>query len=160
MSIPFNASEVFIMAEEIERNGAKFYRASAKKFPDVSDTFIQLAEMEDEHGKTFKAMHAELSGPEVDPPVFDPDGQADMYLEVMADDHVFDIKTDPLELLNNIETAKDVLLMAVTMEKDSIAFYVGLRASVSNKAGKDKIEAIITEEYNHIVTLSKMLKDL
>ena len=35
MVIPFSADEVFEMAEQIERNGAKFYRAAAKKLPVV-----------------------------------------------------------------------------------------------------------------------------
>jgi rubrerythrin len=160
MSIPFNASEVFEMAKEIEINGAKFYRASARKFPQVKDVLLGLADMEDKHLQTFTEMQAELSGPEVDPPVFDPEGEADMYLHVMADQHVFDTKTDPVALLDKHETPRDVLLMAVGMEKDSIAFYVGLRESVSQKAGKEKIDEIIKEEYSHIVTLSKMLQEL
>ena len=34
MGITFNANEVFEMAEEIERNGAKFYRQAAEKASD------------------------------------------------------------------------------------------------------------------------------
>ena len=160
MSIPFNANEVFEMAKEIEINGAKFYRAAAKKFPKVGPILLELAAMEDKHKETFEAMQAELSGPEVVPPVFDPEGEADMYLHVMADQHVFDTKIDPVTLLDKHKAPRDVLLMAIGMEKDSIAFYVGLRESVSQKAGKDKIDAIIKEEYSHIVTLSKMLQEL
>jgi rubrerythrin len=160
MSIPFNANEVFEMAKEIEINGAKFYRAAAKKFPDVSGILLDLAAMEDDHLKTFTEMQAELSGPEVDPPVFDPDGEAQMYLQVMADQHVFDTKTDPIDMLDRHEKPRDVIMMAIGMEKDSIAFYVGLRESVSQKAGKDKIDAIIKQEYSHIVTLSKKLQEM
>ncbi|MEJ2648139.1 MAG: ferritin family protein [Sedimentisphaerales bacterium] len=160
MSIPFNANEIFEMAKEIEVNGAKFYRAAAKKFPDVSGILLDLAAMEDDHFKTFTSMQAELSGPEVDPPVFDPEGEAEMYLRAMADQHVFDIKVDPLDLLERHETSRDIVLMAIGMEKDSIAFYVGLRESVSQKAGKDKIDAIIKQEYSHIVTLSKKLQEM
>ena len=160
MGIPFNADEVFEMAEQIERNGAKFYRAAAVKFPEVRQVLSDLAAMEDEHEKTFAAMRAELSGTEMEPPVFDPDGQAQMYLRAMADEYVFDIKTDPLEQLAGQETPEDVLKMAIGLEKDSIAFYVGLKESVSRKAGKDKVEAIIKEEMGHIVTLSQKLEAL
>jgi len=160
MVMPFNADEVFEMAEQIERNGAKFYRAAAKKFPQVGQVFSNLAAMEDEHEKTFAAMRAELSGTEVVPPVFDPDGQAQMYLRVMADEHVFNVKADPVEQLAGKETPEDVLKMAIGLEKDSIAFYVGLKESVSHKAGKDKVEAIIKEEMGHIVTLSQKLEAL
>ena len=160
MTIPFNANEIFEMAQEIERNGAKFYRSAAKKFPQFSSLFAELAAMEDEHEKTFKKMQDELAGPEVDPPVFDPDGEAEMYLQVMADEQVFDTRTDPSTLLDKNEAPGDVLRMTIGLEKDSIAFYVGLRESVSQKAGKDKIDMIIRQEYGHIVTLSKKLSEI
>jgi len=160
MGMPFSADEVFEMAEQIERNGAKFYRAAAEKFPEVRQMLLEFAAMEDEHEKTFAAMRAELSGTEVQPPVFDPDGQAQMYLRVMADEHVFDIKTDPAEQLAGQETPEDVLKMAIGMEKDSIVFYTGLKESISRKAGKDKVEAIIKEEIGHIATLNQKLQAL
>lgn len=160
MVMPFNADEVFEMAEQIERNGARFYRAAAKKIPEERQVFSELAAMEDEHEKTFAAMRAELSGTEMDPPVFDPNGEAQMYLRVMADEHVFNIKADPVEQLAGQETAEDVLKMAIGLEKDSIAFYVGLKESVSRRAGKDKVEAIIKEEISHIATLSQKLEAL
>jgi len=160
MGMPFNADEVFEMAEQIERNGGKFYRAAAKKFPVVSDIFLGLAEMEDEHLKTFANMRVELSGTEVEELIFDPDGQAQMYLRVMADGNVFDLKADPVEQLATRNTPEDVLKMAIGVERDSIAFYVGLKEAVSRRAGKDKIEAIIKEEMGHIVTLNEKLQDL
>ena len=160
MVMPFNADEVFEMAEQIERNGAKFYRAAAKKFPQVGQVFSNLAAMEDEHEKTFAAMRTELSVTEAEQPVFDPDGQAQMYLRVMADEHVFNVKADPVEQLAGKETPEDVLKMAIGLEKDSIVFYSGLKESVSRKAGKDKVEAIIKEEIGHIATLSQKLEAL
>lgn len=160
MGMPFNADEVFEMAEQIERNGGKFYRAAAKKFPALSKVLLDLAAMEDEHLKTFANMRAELSGTELEEPVFDPDGQAQMYLRVMAEGHVFDLKTDPAEQLANKNTPQDVLKMAIGVERDSIAFYVGLKEAVSRKAGKDKVEDIIKEEMGHIVTLNQKLQDL
>ena len=160
MGMPFSADEVFEMAEQIERNGAKFYRAAAKKFPSVGEVLLELAAMEDEHESTFAAMRAELSGTEVEQPVFDPDGEAQMYLRVMADEHVFDTQTDPAEKAAAQETPQDILTMAIGAEKDSIVFYTGLRESISRKAGKDKVEAIIKEEIGHIATLNQKLQAL
>ena len=160
MSMPFNADEVFEMAEQIERNGGKFYRAAAEKFPALSEVLLGLAEMEDQHQKTFANMRAELSGTELEEPVFDPDGQAQMYLCVMADGHIFDIKTDPVEQLAHWNTPEDVLKVAIGVERDSIAFYVGLKEAVSRRAGKDKVEDIIKEEMGHVVTLNQKLQDL
>jgi len=160
MGMPFNADEVFEMAEQIERNGGEFYRTAAKKFPAVNDIFLGLAEMEDEHLKTFADMRTELSGTEVEEPIFDPDGQAQMYLRVMADGHIFDVKADPAEQLATMNTPEDVLKMAIGIERDSIAFYVGLKEAVSRKSGKDKVDDIIKEEMGHIVTLNEKLQDL
>jgi len=160
MGIPFNADEVFEMAEQIERNGGKFYRAAAEKFPAVSTVLLSLAAMEDEHLKTFANMRTELSGTELEEPVFDPDGQAQMYLRVMADGNVFDVKADPVEQLATRNTPEDVLKMAIGVERDSIAFYVGLKEAVSRRAGKDKVDDIIREEMGHIVTLNEKLQDL
>ena len=160
MGMPFNADEVFEMAEQIERNGAKFYRAAAEKFPMVGQLLLELAAMEDNHEKTFIAMRAELSGTETEPIVFDPDDQAKLYLQAMADEHIFNIKSDPINKLNNLETPDEVLKMAMGLERDSIAFYTGLEESVSRKAGKGKIKAIIKEEIDHIAILSQKMAAL
>ena len=160
MVMPFNADEIFEMAEQIERNGGKFYRAAAEKFPAVNKILLSLAAMEDEHLKTFADMRTELSGTELEEPVFDPDGQAQMYLRVMADGNVFDVKVDPIEQLATKNTPEDVLKMAIGVERDSIAFYVGLKEAVSRRAGKDKVDDIIKEEMGHIVTLNEKLQDL
>ncbi len=160
MPMPFNADEVFEMAERIERNGGEFYRAAAKKFPAVRELLLKLAEMEDDHEKTFADMRAELSAKETDGPVFDPDGQAQMYLRAMADGHIFNPKVDPVEQVAGKDTPEDILQMALAVERDSIAFYVGLKRSVSESAGKDKVEEIIKEEISHVAILSEQLEKL
>jgi len=160
MSMPFNADEVFEMAEQIERNGAKFYRTAAKRFPDLAPVLLDLARMEEDHEKTFAAMHAELSGEEVEQPVYDPDGEVQMYLRVMADGHVFDLNADPAEKLAGSKTSADVLRMGLRAERDSIAFYVGLKESVPKRAGKDRVQAIIKEEMGHMAILSEKLQAL
>ena len=62
MGITFNADEIFTMAEEIERNGAKFYRKAAKGNAEGKDMLEQLAKMEDQHLATFSSMHKEIGG--------------------------------------------------------------------------------------------------
>ncbi len=160
MGMPFNADEVFKMAEQIERNGVKFYRTAAKKFPKVSELLLDLAEMEVQHEKTFALMRNELSGTEAESLVFDPNNEAQMYLQVMADDHVFDPKADPVKLLAGIETPEEILKKAIGLERDSIMFYVGIKESISLRAGKDKVDAIIKEEVGHIAILKQKLDGL
>jgi len=160
MGVTFNADEVFEMAEQIERNGAKFYRAAAEKFPAAQQILLGLAAMEDEHEKTFKDMRAQLSDQEQEPMVFDPDDEAQMYLRVVADGHVFDTKADPAEQLKGKDKLEDILQTAINMEKESIAFYAGLKECVPPRAGRDKVEAIIREEFSHIATLNEKLSTL
>ena len=160
MPVTLNADEIFEIAEQIERNGAKFYRAAADKFSTVRQTLVGLAADEDEHLKIFQAMRTQLTGKEQQPDVFDPDGQAQMYLRAMADGHIFDIKADPAEKLTGQETVEDILKMALGIERDSIAYYVGLKDYVPVKAGRDRVEDIIREEMKHIAILNEKLSNL
>jgi len=159
MSIRFNADEIFEMAEQIERNGARFYRKAAEgaEDPETRRTLLGLAEMEDDHEKTFASMRAKLSAEERMPTVFDPGGEAAMYLQAMAGGYVFDVGADPSELLTGQETIAEILRKAIGLEKDSIVFYTGMTEIVPERLGRDWVFGIIKEEMGHITTLSNKL---
>ena len=159
MGIRFNADEIFEMAEQIERNGAKFYRRAAGGMNDaaVQQVLLDLAAMEDQHEKVFADMRSRLSPAERQPVVFDPDDENAAYLRAMAGGHVFDVKADPSEALTGRESLTDVLWTAIGLEKDSIVFYLGLQDMVPERLGKDRLDAIIHEEMRHIVTLADQL---
>ena len=162
MGITFNADEIFEMAEEIERNGAKFYRKAAKNAAtkDIKDMLLNMAVMEDGHEKTFAEMRTELSDAEKQQTSFDPQGEATLYLQTMADGHGTEGKKSPdLELTGN-ESVKEILTIAMDAEKNSIAFYAGLRALVPSQAGKDKVDKIVAEEMNHVTILGGQLSQL
>ena len=159
MSINFNADEVFTMAEQIERNGGKFYRKAAQNIEDagVKQMLLDLAAMEDAHLETFTSMKADLSPDERTAPTFDPEGEAVLYLRAMADGYVFDTRSDPSELLTGAETVREILQKAIGLERDSIVFYVGVKEMVPTKLGKDKIGDIIKEEMRHVTVLTQKL---
>lgn len=158
MSIDFNANEVLEMAEEIERNGAKFYRHAAENTdePDAKQLLTDLAAWEDGHEKTFASMRADLSTSKVQPTVFDPENEAVQYLRAMADGHVFDL-SDPTLKLTGKESLEQILKMALGREEDAIVFFLGMKEMVPANLGKDKIEGIIKEEMGHVVMLSKQI---
>jgi len=165
MSIRFNADEIFEMAEQIERNGAKFYRRAAEgaTVPKGRQLLLNLAAMEDEHEGIFADMRADMlkqGGMATVDSVFDPEGQAGLYLRAMADGHVFDMRADPSERLTGKETMGDILQTAIGLEKDSIVFYLGMKEMVPERLGKAKIDDIIKEEMSHITDLSKELAAL
>jgi len=153
MSYDFNADEVFQMAEQLERNGAKFYREAAAATEDADNRkmLLDLAAMEDEHEKTFKAMRAELTQQEKASTVFDPEGEAAQYLRALADTRVF------FEKEINVSSMKEILKAAVTAEKDSIVFYLGMKEVVPENLGKGRLDGIIKEEMRHIKLLSGKL---
>jgi len=159
MAFTFNACEVFEMAEEIERNGVKFYRQGAENFKDsdTHNTLLQLADWEARHQEMFAAIKNEFSQEDCPPTVFDPDGEDAWYLQAMADNHVFDTKTHPLKQLTGKENLKDILKMAIRMAKDAVAFYLGLKALIPTDSGKDKVDIIIKEEMHHIGILNREL---
>ena len=78
----FSADEIYEMAEQIERNGAAFYRKAAAGFdePGLKETLLDLAAMEDEHEKTFRELRERLTKKDRQATVFDPDNQAVLYL--------------------------------------------------------------------------------
>lgn len=152
----FNADEVFEMAEQIERNGAAFYRKAAD---DVTDEgykkfLLHLAAMEDTHEITFKELRTGLTREEKGGDVYDPDGEAISYLQSLADTKIF--------FEREIDTAsiEDILKSSITAEKDSIVFYLGMKELVSKELGKKKIDAIIKEEMSHVKILGTELLKL
>ena len=162
MGITFNADEIFEMAEEIERNGAKFYREAAENASDekIKKMLLDMAVMEDGHLHTFEEMRKELGPREKEAMIFDRDNEAALYLQTMADGRGYEGKVGPAEKLTGKETPQEVLRIAIDAEKNSVVFYVGLKDLVSVKAGKDKVEGIIKEEVGHIAALKKALAAL
>jgi rubrerythrin len=162
MSTTFNADEIFEMAEQIERNGAKFYRKAAQNCPDkkTKQMLLDLAVMEDKHLEIFQQMRTELSEREKAGTVFDPDNQSALYLQTMADRRSWEGRITPTKELTGSETIKQILEIALNSEKESVVFYFGLKGMISAKAGKDKVEKIIIEELGHITHLLNKLKSL
>ena len=153
MSYDFNADDVLEVAEQLEKNGGKFYRAAAESTddPENKEFLLELAAMEDQHEITFKAMRAELSEKEKESTVFDPNGEAAMYLRALADTRVF------FEKDIDVSSMRAILKSAITAEKDSIVFYLGMKDAVDESLGKGRIDHIIKEEMGHIKLLSSKL---
>ena len=157
--IYFNADEVFTMAQQIERNGAAFYRAAAESAKgEERDLLLRLAAMEDDHEHTFAAMRCALSDDERRPLTFDPDNEGARYLKDMADGKVFE--ADPSQGLSGDETMQQILNMASDKEKDSIVFYESAKGVVTTPTGRGKLDVIINEEIGHIVDLTAQVRAL
>ena len=156
MVYDFTADDVFEMAEQLERNGAKFYRTAAENVsdPKSKELLIELAAMEDEHLKTFASLKADLTEAEKTTTVFDPEDESALYLRALADTRVF------FEKKIDVSSMKDILKAAILAEKDSIVFYLGMKDFVPDQLGKNRLDTIIKEEMGHIRILSKELVSL
>lgn len=152
--ITFNADEIFLMAEQIERNGAKFYRKAAEHSV-ARDLLLTLAVMEGLHEKTFADMRKDFSPADRSGATYDPDNQGVLYLQAMADSKVF--TADPSEAISDDEPLDEILRFAISLEKDSVVFYQSMKAIVPDPVGQGKINDIIHQEIGHIVTLTKQL---
>ena len=153
MTYDFNADEIFEMAEQIERNGASFYRRSAESIAEPAEKklLLDLAAMEDEHEKTFADLRAGLSEKEKFTTLFDPEGETALYLRALADIRVF------FEKKIDMSSMEEILKEAILAEKDSIVFYLGMKEMIPVNLGKTKIDAIIKEEMAHIKLLSSKI---
>lgn len=162
MSYPFNADEIFEIAEQIEVNGGKFYLRAAESFDneETRNLVKGLARMEDQHKSTFAEIRENLSIKERQPTVYDSYDEAVLYLRAVAGGRVFKVDEDVDTFFTGEETLVDILHKAIGFEKDSIVFYVGIRDLVPEDLGKDQIDRIIKEEKQHIVILTKELTAL
>jgi len=161
MGIKFNADEVLAMAEKIEQNGYDFYAAAAAKAGDdeTKKFLLSLAEMEKGHIEVFSKIRASLTEEEKKSATFDPHDEAAMYLEAMADGSVFDKSKSVDEVIGELACIENIFASAIGQEKESIAFYVGLREMLQGK-GRDKIDAVIREEMRHVADLSRRYKTI
>lgn len=158
MNVTLSALDVFEIAEQIERNGAKFYRRAAALFDDseVCQLFLKLADWEVEHEKIFRNMGKRMYGSNTASMSFRPE-DALPDPKVMAGLAIFGIRAEPTEELNGKESQDDILKRAVEKEKDSIVFYNGLKDFLSDPADRAPIDRIIVEEMKHVRILHKLL---
>lgn len=155
----FDTAEIFKIAEQIERNGARFYRRAAEIFDDgdIRDIFRQLAEWETKHERAFARMRERLSDSGGSPGNLDR-GRTVNDPTAMAGLAVFGIRSNPWEELTGHESRTQVLRRAVDKEKDSIVFYEGLKGFAADCADRDRIDDIIREEMRHILILTRWME--
>lgn len=158
MKMYFSADEIFEMAEEIERQGARFYEKASVLFdePEIRQMLLSLSGMEVGHEKLFSSMRARILSDAY--PGNDPDEMAASYIRAFTDGKVFTVKQNMCEALTDRTTLRDVLNMALEAEKNSILFYTGVKRLIPEALGQETIEKIIAEEMTHIVNLTDKLK--
>lgn len=156
----FSADEVFQMAQQIEKNGAEFYKKAAGVFSDDKNKklLLDLVKMEEAHLRDFTEMRESFKE-DLDI-VVDPDDISGAYLSAISNGNVFKVDSDPCEIIKPNSNIIEILKKAIELEKNSIIFYIGLKDLVGSKNSKKKIESIIQQEQRHIVMLNdRMLEE-
>lgn len=161
MALIYNADELFEIAEQIERNGNKFYSSAAKLAKDEAgrQLLITLASWEEQHEKLFSLMRSGFSQKEKEKILTDRDENAARYLQAVADTHIFNLR-DVSDILQGTESMKDILSIALGFEKDSIVFFLAMKELVPESLGKDKVDGILAEEMHHVQIISERIKSL
>jgi rubrerythrin len=158
----FNADEALAMAQQIEHNGAAFYRRGAQVAadPDARKLLGELAVWEDGHEKLFRSMREGLSDEAKTQPLGDPNGEMELYLQAVADSHVFNVHKDVEALIADDSTPRAILDSALKFEKDSILFFMALDKLVPARMGEDRVAAIVKEEIRHVAYINEHIKRL
>ena len=150
----FNIKEIFEIAEQIERNGADFYRQAAMKFendPQIKKLLIQLAVQEDNHEKAF----SEILNNIINREEINPDNELTrQYLDAIAGQFVFNKETLKNEIVTDMSKS-EIFDAAILKEKESIVFYVGLKGVLKSDKDKKAIDLLIEEEQRHLVDLRR-----
>jgi len=160
MGIPFNADEIFEMAVRTEENGAMFYRRAAKlrSNPKEISFLLGLAQIEDGHKATFESMRTELAKREKGGDTFDPDNETAKYLDALADGSGVEGSPKVADRLTTSISMREILEIAIGLEKNSILFYIAVVEWVPSDLGRERVMNIIREEKAHVAALAKELR--
>ena len=157
--LTFSAVEIFGIAEQIERNGVRYYNAAAEQASgDLKDLLLELARMEEEHEKTFVDMRSRLDQAPLTLDDTPANAEVNAYIRAMAEGRVFDLRADPVDAVT--PDAGAVLRKAIELEKDSIIFYIGMKELVPGARQQAQVHEIIRQEIRHIGMLSNELAAL
>jgi rubrerythrin len=158
----FNAGEVFNIAIEIEENGRRFYEKAQAAVSDagVKAILAELGQEEIKHKQRFTELKDELPTSTTGETVWDPDGEIDQYLKMMADMHVFRTSDKVDAKLAAVHDSAEALKLAIEFEKDSIVFFAEMQTLAENNEAREKIGQLVREEQGHLKKLSLELMKL
>jgi len=150
--------EILAIAEQMEREAARFYRKAAGIFrdPGISKLFSELAQWEKCHVQVFAEMRGLLAEPAsrrgrtaLDPAEVSRLG---------APAAVFKEAGDPVQELTGNETRTEILRLALRKEHCAIGYYTSLTEFALGQNNLKTIRNIIEEEQRHVRILAQSLQ--
>lgn len=152
----FNATEVFRIALEIKDRCMAYYEKAQGVIQDseVRELFETLVREEREHKAKIESLKAKVPPDGWAPPVSDPEEELDLYIKMMADQHVLNPARDLDARLAEVKTTQDALKLALQFEKDSVIFFLGMQEATCEGKDRDLLGILIKEEQDHVHRLS------
>jgi rubrerythrin len=157
----FTLLEAVEIAVAMEEEGIRFYSLAAERAsdPEVKIMSVFLRDVEYEHIEYFRGLVAFLAGRKgSESLVLDPAVEA--YFRSQAEAAVFPVKGDADRTLEGIKDVCDVLRIGIKAEKDSILYYRDLVEQTTYPEAVAAIRKIISEEKQHLLMLSGLLRRL
>ena len=150
----FSASEIIKVAIQIEKNGFVFYRSLTDSIEEenVKKLFDHLADEEDKHVRSFEFLYEAFK--DYEPDIQDRDEHYD-YISALAGMNVFTQKGATDNIIGKIKDRKGALDMAIRFEKDSIVFFLEIKALV-RESQRDAVDELIRQEQEHLKKLFLM----
>lgn len=152
MSGKFTAAEIAELGVQIEENGFEFYTDCAARATDekLQELFLFLAGEEKSHIQAFKNIHDAVR--EYQPQESYPD-EYFAYMKDLAGEHVFAYSDAGQKAARAIKSDREAIELALTFEKESIAYFEEMKKSLSCDETK-VIDALIAEEKKHLEKLT------
>jgi len=145
----FNIGEAFVIAVQLEKNGAAFYKKVASSVSDSAarEFLEELAEQELEHEKVFTEIATSSMAK------IEMDETTEAYIKVLATEFVFTLEHNK-ENWENM-TFLNAIDFAIGREKDAIIFFMGLTGALEGEDYK-RINRIVQEEKSHMIDLLRL----
>jgi rubrerythrin len=150
----FSAAEVYDMAIQTEHNGTAFYEAAAQaaRTDEVRKLMTMLGLAEVQHEQTFRAMRQES---DAEPPGEVYAGETEEYVNALLFSRVLPNSETGTKAVAAMATDVEAIDFALRFEKDTILFMYEMRELVE-AAEAARIDALIAQEKNHVLSLSRM----
>lgn len=159
MEMKYAGSEILKMAVEIEKKGKGFYDGVVRAIGNeqAREVFQFLADEEVRHIEVFQEMLDKVESSK-EPSPYD---EADvlLYFRSLIEQKVFPFESDGKMMRQDVGDPGVAIRIAISLEKDSILFYLELMATV-NKEDHPVVQKIIEEERDHIRRILKLKKEL
>ena len=158
MELKTAIENLFGTAVKIESDGAEFYRKVLKQAnnPEACRELEKLAEMEIEHKQVFSDLRSQYSKSNIESITQDNDHEIGKDLKTFQDNRIFNFSARFSKTITGNEALVDIINIAITIEKDSIVFYSGLKNLIKNKSFNKVLNKVIREEISHLSILANL----